>query len=227
MDDRRFDQLAMAISGAAGSRRDSLAIVLGSAAAAVFGLFGIEGTEAKHRKGHGKNKNRRNKDKKKVKFCHCPDNNEKNCKTKTVTKKKAKKLEKRDPNSHRGRCKDTCLSDNTDCNTNRPGECCSLLCCLDNTSSTGGICPTSGGNCCGRPDRGGYCPEDAPNCCGTKACCPLDYKCCATSLNPSGNCCPPDYDCDDANGTCKPAREIPGREAFVDRTVPRIRIGNE
>lgn len=226
MDERRFDLLAKALTEAA-SRRDAFKVAVVGAAAGIFGITLAEDeseAQNRNRRNRNRNRNRRRRGRRKRKFCDCPDNNEKNCKTKKVTANKARRLRKRHPNSYNGRCNNRCLSNNTDCNTNRPGECCSAICCRDTTSSTGGICATDGGNCCNRPNLGGYCPASAPFCCGTAACCIDSSKCCASALNPTGTCCPDGFVCDLNTGFCTPGAEA--RAASVeDPTVQRIRRG--
>ena len=228
MDERRFDLLAKALTEAS-SRREALKVTVAGAAAGLFGITLAEDeTEAqnRNRRDKNRNRNRRRRNRRKRKFCDCPDNNEKNCVTKTVGKNKAKRIRRKHPNSYNGRCNDRCLSNDTECNTNRPGECCSTICCRDTTSTTGGICATDGGNCCNRPNLGGYCPANAPFCCGTAACCVDSSVCCASALNPTGTCCPSGFVCEPTNGFCIPARDMPAREAEVeDPTVARIRGG--
>src|SRR5215210_3178680 len=96
MDDRRFDQLAIAIAGEPGSRREALGLAAGGALAALLGFLRLDETALGRRgkKNGGKNNNnhkhRNNKDKNK-KICHCKDSTGNNCKTKTLPAKKAKK----------------------------------------------------------------------------------------------------------------------------------------
>lgn len=224
MDERRFDLLAKALTEAS-SRREALKVTVVGAAAGLLGITLAE-DESEAQNGNRRNRDRRNnrRNRRRRNFCHCPDNNEKNCKTRKVRRNKAKRLKKRNPNSYTGRCRDRCLSNNTECNTQRPGECCSGLCCTDYTSGTGGICPTDGGNCCGRSDRGGYCPSQAPNCCGLRACCPLDSECCFTVGELGGWCCPSGTTCGFNSGTCLMAQgaEV-GSESVKETTVERIR----
>lgn len=221
MDERRFDLLAKALTEAS-SRRDALKVTLVGAAAGILGMTLAEDeAEAQNRNRNRRNRNRRRR---RRKFCHCPDNNEKNCTTKKVRQNKARRLRRRHPNSYNGRCRNRCLSNDTECNSNRPGECCSSICCRDTTSSTGGICATSGGNCCNRPNLGGYCPAGAPFCCGTAACCIEASKCCASALNPTGTCCPDGFECDQYNGFCIPeGGQNRSAESVADPTVARIR----
>jgi hypothetical protein len=225
MDGRRFDLLAKALTEAS-SRRDALKVTVAGAAAGLFGITLAEDeTEARNRNQRERDRKRRRRHRRKRKFCHCPDNNEKNCVTKKVNKNKARRLRRKHPNSYGGRCRRGCLSNNTECNTNRPGECCSSMCCLDYTSGTGGICPTDGANCCGRVDRGGYCPSQAPDCCGTNACCPWDSVCCATALDRTGWCCPAGTVCGLSRGDCEPTPSADfGPESVVETTVERIRF---
>ncbi|MFT4037292.1 MAG: hypothetical protein QM692_03855 [Thermomicrobiales bacterium] len=225
MDDRRFDLLARALSEAVGSRRETLRTALAGTIAGVVGVSLASGeSEAKDRDRNKKHRRRRKRTKK---YCICPDNNQKNCSDKQLTQKKWKRVKKKNPNSFRGKCGDRCLDNDTECNTNRPGECCSEICCRDVTSTTGGICSTSGGNCCNRPNQGGYCPAGAPFCCGTAACCASSTECCASALNPTGTCCPSGFTCDQYNGFCIPAAGVESRDAEVaDPTVARIRAGS-
>jgi hypothetical protein len=225
MDERRFDLLAKALTEAS-SRRDALKITVVGATAGLFGVTLAEDeSEARKRDDRNRNHNRRRRGRRKRKFCDCPDNNEKNCVTKTLSKKKAKKLKNKHPNSYNGRCDDRCLSNDTECNTNRPGECCSTICCRDTTSNTGGICATDGGNCCNRPNLGGYCPASAPFCCGTAACCVDSSRCCASALNPTGTCCPDGYVCQFETGFCVQGNNAPRDAEVEDPTVARIRGG--
>lgn len=227
MDGRRFDLLAIALTEAS-SRRDALKVTVAGAAAGLFGItLADDESEARKRdrRGNDRNRNRRRRNKKKRKVCDCPDNNENNCVTKTVSKKKARKIKDNHPNSYNGSCDDRCLSNDTECNSNRPGECCSTICCNDITSSTGAICATDGGNCCNRPNKGGYCTANAPFCCGTAACCVDSSVCCASALNPGGTCCPAGFECDGFNGFCVPARGTPRNAEVSDPTVARVRSG--
>ena len=228
MDERRFDLLARALTEAS-SRRDALRVAVVGAAAGILGItLAEEESEAqnRNRNRNNRNRNRRRRNRRKRRICYCPDNNEKNCETRRVSANKARRLRRRHPNSYNGSCNDRCLSNDSECNTNRPGECCSTICCRDTTSNTGGICATDGGNCCNRPNLGGYCPSNAPFCCGTAACCVDSSKCCASALNPTGTCCPDGFECDAFNGFCVPAREASDRSAEAeDPTVARIRGG--
>lgn len=221
MDDRRFDLLARALTDAS-SRRDALKVTVAGAAAGLFGITLVEEDTDAARRDH---RNRRRR-KRRRNFCDCPDNNEKNCKTRKVARNKANRLKKKHPNSYRGRCRNRCLSNNTECNTNRPGECCTTICCSDATSTTGGICATDGGTCCNRPNRGGYCPSNAPFCCGTAACCADGKRCCSGALNPTGTCCPDGRRCDAESGFCVLESESVSRDDEADDpTVTRIRSG--
>lgn len=236
MDDRRFDQLARAISGAAESRRDTLKVVAGGAAAAVLGLFGIaksdSETEAARDDKKNKNKNRRRRhrnNKKNTKICHCSDNSFNNCKTIKVSKSKANKHLKKHPQDRKGSC-DKCLDFDNACNVNRPGQCCSNNCCFDSTSDSDGICPTDGGNCCGLTTTGGYCTTQFPQCCGEQACCQDNWVCCSNFRLPNGYCCPPGNTCDfnQPNG-CIPNGNVAdeaNRSASVGSSEPRRRMNN-
>jgi hypothetical protein len=232
MDDRRFDQLAKAISEAAGSRRDSLQIALGSAAAALLGFIGREEwAEAQRRRKNDRNKNNRNRrrNNKKTRICFCPDSTGANCEDRRLPKKKAQRQLKRNPDSYKGRC-DECQAIDTECNVNRPGECCANNCCFDTTSSLGGVCPTNDANCCGLTTTGGYCTTSFPQCCGENACCRSGEVCCANVRVPTGYCCPSGSICDfnQFNGCAFPQdAEV---ETVVERVVgtsqPRGRSGN-
>lgn len=224
MDGRRFDLLAKALTEAS-SRRDALKVTVVGAAAGLLGIT-LAGDESdaqnRNRRDRDRNRNRRRRNRRKRKFCDCPDNNEKNCVTKTVGKNKARRIKKKHPNSYNGRCRNRCLSNDTECNTNRPGECCSTVCCYDATSSTGGICATDGGTCCFRPNIGGYCTANAPGCCGTAACCPPGTFCESGAFAGTGACCPNGTVFNYANGSCdSPARSTRAE----DSTVARIRAG--
>lgn len=226
MDERRFDLLARALTEAS-SRRDALRVAVVGAAAGIFGftLAEDESEARNNNNNNNNNRNRRRRNRRRRKFCDCPDNNEKNCKTRRVTANKARRLRRKHPNSYNGRCNDRCLSNDSECNTNRPGECCSVICCRDTTSSTGGICATDGGNCCNRPNLGGYCPPSAPFCCGTASCCVDSSRCCASALNPTGTCCPDGFVCDLGTGFCEENNNVAREADLQDSTVARIRGG--
>jgi len=239
MDDRRFDQLARAIAGEAGSRREALGFAASGAAAAVFGFFGLgESTEARRRNrdGNGNKSRRRDKDgdgEKKVKLCHCTDATRNNCRTRKVSENELKRHLKQHPQDKKGKCKkNRCKNVDTECNVNRPGECCAQTCCIDSTSSQGGICPTVNGNCCGQHFTGGYCTPTFPQCCAEHACCRVNETCCANAFDPLGYCCPAGQACDanQPNG-CAPATPPAGMtsasaEGTVRAGAPRMRAGN-
>ncbi len=236
MDDRRFDQLAKAISEAAGSRRDSLQIALGSAAAALLGFIGLEDSaEAQNRRNDNRNKNKdknnknRRRNKKKTRICFCPDSTGANCEDQKLSQKQAKRKLKRNKDSYKGRC-DSCQNIDTECNVNRPGECCANNCCYDTTSSLGGICPSNNANCCGVTTTGGYCTTSFPQCCGENACCRSGEVCCANVRLPTGYCCPPGSVCDfnQYNGCAFPqeAEVASLAEPVIGTSQPRGRVGN-
>jgi hypothetical protein len=242
MDDRRFDQLARAIAGEAGSRRAALGFAAGSAVAALVGFFGLaETADAQRRNQDGNRDRNRDRDRrrrrrrdedKKVKVCHCPDTNQNNCKTKSVTEKERRRHLKRHPNDKKGRCKkNQCNDFDTECNVNRPGECCAGACCIDTTSSLGGVCPTLSGNCCGQHFTGGYCTAVFPQCCGQHACCRANEVCCSNVFDPLGYCCPAGQVCDanQPNGCRQPAPPAGMTSATAEGTVragaPRMRAG--
>jgi len=237
MDDRRFDELAKTIAGEAGSRREALGLAVGSAAAAVLGFLGVAETAIarhgnKNNKNNNKNRNRhRNKDKdKKIKICHCPDATGNNCKTKKVSEKKAKKHLKQHPNDFKGKCNNGCDDVDTQCNVNRPAECCAQSCCFDTSSASGGICPSRNANCCGLTVTGGYCTETFPQCCGEEACCRSGETCCSNFRVTTGYCCPVGYTCDfnRPNG-CLPPGAVTAQvasESTVGTFEPRRRAGN-
>jgi len=148
MDDKRFDELTKTLSGGLGSRRNALRAVVAGVATSLGALGTLDFAAAKKKKnGKNNNKNNNKKKDKKEKICHCPDNNDNNCKTKKVSHKQAKKHLHNHPNDSKGKCDKGCDDTDVECNVNRPSECCSNNCCLDTTSSTGGICATSGGRC--------------------------------------------------------------------------------
>lgn len=230
MDHRRFDDLARVLSGAAGSRRETLAIALGSASAAVFGLLGIEETEAQRRRNdRNRNRNRKKKNnKKKKRICHCPDSTGNNCESLKLTKKEAKRHLNKHPDDYNGDC-DDCQTIDTECNVNRPGECCAANCCFDTTSSAGGVCPTIDANCCGLTTTGGYCTTSFPQCCGEEACCRGGEVCCANVRVPTGYCCPAGSICDfnQFNGCAFPqeAESVAFEGAVTGHAEPRGRAG--
>jgi hypothetical protein len=244
MDDRRFDQLTKALSDATGSRRETLGLAVGSAAAAVLGFLGVEEAAVAQRgdNNNNNNKNRRrrnrnrNKDREKnQKVCHCPDATGNNCKTQTLSEKKVKKHLREHPNDYAGKCTKTgCQDLDTECNVNRPGECCAQNCCFDATSSTSGICPTQGGNCCGLTTTGGYCTTSFPQCCGEEACCRTGEVCCSNVRQITGYCCPPGYRCDfnQFNGCLAPQAAVvaasleTSEESVIGSFEPRRRAGN-
>jgi len=231
MDDRRFDQLAKAIAGEAGSRREALGLAAGSAAAALLGFLGMEEAALARRGDRNKNRNRNRTREKTKKVCHCPDATGDNCKTKKLTKKKVKRHLKRHANDYKGKCnKNRCNDFDKECNVNRPGECCAQNCCFDTSSSTQGICPTSNGNCCGLTTTGGYCTEFFPQCCGEEACCRSGETCCTNARLPTGYCCPAGQICDfnTPNG-CAVAQAAAAQvtsESTVGTFEPRRRAGN-
>jgi hypothetical protein len=193
MDDRRFDQLAIAIAGEPGSRREALGLAAGGAIAALLGFLGMGETALARRgkkNGGGNNNNHkhRNKDKTK-KICHCKDSTGNNCKTKKLSAKKAKRHLKNHPNDYKGKCnKDNGCNDiGNACAVANPGGCCANKCCSINQSTTSGICPTQNATCCTQRQAGGYCTAETPQCCGEAACCTADQVCCPTSGG--GRCC--------------------------------------
>ena len=236
MDDRRFDQLAKAIAGETGSRREALGLAVVSAAAAVLGFLGIEnaavarrGNKNKNKNKSGNNRNRRKDKEKRSKVCHCPDATGNNCKTKTLTEKKVKKHLRQHPNDFKGKCDNDCFDRDAACNVNRPAECCHQNCCLDTTSGTGGICASAGGRCCGQHATGGYCSEFFPQCCGQNACCGPNDTCCGTPQDPNGYCCPPgQVCCVSPSGCCPAATAAPfaAAENGVRSGASRIRAGS-
>ena len=235
MDDRRFDQLAKAIAGETGSRREAIGLVAGSAAAAMLGLLGVKETTSARRRNRDKddrrNRNRRrNRDRdKEVRICHCPDSNPQNCSNKRFKAKKAKRHLKQHPNDYRGKCGNKCLDVDVACNVNRPAQCCNQNCCLDTTSSTGGICASAGGRCCGQHATGGYCSEFFPQCCGQNACCGINDTCCGTPQDPNGYCCPPGQECCVSPSGCCPVstgNSAVASEHGVRGGAPRVRAGN-
>jgi hypothetical protein len=102
VDDRRFDQLAIAIAGEPGSRREAIGLAAGGAIAALLGFLGLDEAALARRgnkNGGGNNNNHRHRHKdKNKKICHCNDSSGNNCKTKTLSAKKAKKHLKKHAN---------------------------------------------------------------------------------------------------------------------------------
>jgi hypothetical protein len=233
MDDSRFDQLAKALSDAVGSRREALLLSTGGAAAAVLAFLGVEPTSTVL--GRKKRRNRKNKKKKKknskARVCHCPDATGNNCSSLFITRKRVNQHLRQHPNDYRGRCTGRdCLADNSQCNINRPSECCSENCCVDTLGGLGGVCAQDGGNCCGQHVTGGYCSRSFPQCCGQDACCRFNETCCANSFDAQGYCCPPGQVCDanQPNG-CAPL-VVQTTSASIESTVragaKRIRAGS-
>ena len=233
MDDRRFDQLAKAIAGEAGSRREAIGLAAGGVIAALFGFFGMEEEPAvaRHTNRHGdRDRDRRRNRGRTRKVCHCRDATKDNCKTLKLSGKKVRRHLKRHPNDYKGKCtKNRCDDFDTECNVNRPGECCARACCADASSSAGGVCPTSGGNCCGQHHTGGYCTASFPQCCAQQACCRSSERCCANAFQPLGYCCPAGTICDaNSPSGCSPAPGVTsaGAEGHGAAGAPRGRAGN-
>jgi len=87
--------------------------------------------------------------------------------------------DRRDKKKRRRRRKrNRCTKPDSQCNVNRPSECCSKKCCFDSTSSSNGTCSSKGGECCGDRPFGGYCPVEFPQCCGSNSCCGSSQTCC-------------------------------------------------
>ena len=231
MDGRRFDQLARALSGSAGSRREALVVATGSVATGLLGLISIEQATAAPRdkkKRDQRNRNNGNNREKRVKICRC-DSTGRNCKTKQVSEKSARRQLKKNDNVSKGKCNNRCSRTDIECNVNRPGECCSAQCCFDVTSSIGGICPTDGANCCGLTNTGGYCTTTAPVCCGENACCRTGEVCCSSFRLTTGYCCPAGNTCDfnQPNGCLPSVAATASRSAATEGSVePRRRSSN-
>lgn len=104
--------------------------------------------------------------------------------------------ERRRRRNRRKRKKDKkrCKKVDTQCNLNRPSQCCSKKCCFDSTSKSNGTCPSQGGECCGDRPFGGYCPQEFPQCCGSNACCGSSQSCCV-NIGGRGVCCNPGFVC--------------------------------
>jgi len=201
MDDKRFDELTKTLSARLGSRRYALRAAAVGLATSVGAFEALDFASAKKKKNDKhNNKNNNKKKEKKEKICHC-DNNGNNCKTKKVSHKQAKKHLRNHPNDTKGKC-DSCDDTDVECNYNRPSECCSNICCVDNSSSTSGVCSVSGGICCGQRNSGGYCPSSFPQCCGQNACCQTSDVCCGTPQQPIGYCCPAGQECCNSQSGC-------------------------
>jgi len=206
MDDKRFDEITKTLSAELGSRRTALRAAVAGVAASIGALGALDFAFARKKKNdkhnHRNNNNNNKKKGKKEKICHCSNNDSNNCKTKKVDHKQAKKHLRNHPNDYKGKC-DKCDDTDVECNYNRPSECCSNICCVDNSSSTGGICAVSGGICCGQRNSGGYCPSSFPQCCGQNACCQSSDVCCGTPQQPIGYCCPAgQFCCNSSSGCC-------------------------
>ena len=239
MDDRRFDQLTKALAGAAGSRRKTLGLAVGGAAAAVLGFLGIEEVAvAQRRDNDNRNRRRRNRnrDKDKVKkVCHCPDATGENCKTKKLSAKKIDRHLNKHPNDYKGKCNKAskaCTDVNLPCPTNQGGACCAGVCCFDIRSAApnDGVCPSRDANCCGLNLTGGYCTTTYPQCCGEDACCRAGEVCCANQIRPSGYCCPAGQICDfnkpSGCAVAQAATTQAASESVVGTFEPRGRAGN-
>src|SRR3954467_5790091 len=232
MDDKRFDELTKVVSAGYGSRRNALRAVVAGVATSLGAFGALDFALARKKKNDKHNHKHNNKKKnKKEKICHCPDNNNNNCKTKKLDPKQAKKHLRNHPNDYKGKCDEGCDDTDVECNVNRPSECCSNNCCLDTTSSTGGICSTSGGRCCGQHATGGYCSPSFPQCCGQNACCQDSEVCCGTPQDPTGYCCPAGQECCVAPSGCCPSDSAAAVNTTVAseggrRFAPRIRSSN-
>ena len=197
MDGRRFDQLAKAIAGEAGSRREAIGLAAGGVIATLLGFFGMgeESAVARHTNRHGDRNSDKNKGSdKKRKLCHCGDDGN-NCKTKKLSKKKFKRHLRKHSADYKGKCdKDKGCNDvgNT-CAIANPEACCADKCCSTNGSATSGICPSENATCCTQRQAGGYCSAKFPQCCGEATCCTADQVCCPTSGG--GRCCGPGQTC--------------------------------
>ena len=233
MDDRRFDQLTKALSGATGSRRETFGLAVGGATAAVLGFLGAEeAAVARHRKRHGN----RDRDRDKVKkVCHCPDASGENCKTKKLKEKKVDRHLKKHPNDYKGKCNKpskACADINKPCLTNQGGACCAGICCFDIRSTTpnDGVCPPRDARCCGLNQTGGYCTTTFPQCCGEDACCKDGEVCCANQIRPSGYCCRAGQVCDFNSPSGCAAAQTAGADAASESVPgivrPRGRAGN-
>jgi hypothetical protein len=241
MDDRRFDQMTKAFSGATGSRRETLGLAMGSAAAAVLGFLGVEeAAVAQRRNNDDRNRRRRNRDRdrdrdKVKKLCHCPDATGQNCKTKKLNAKKIDRHLNKHPNDYKGKCAKpatACTDINNPCRTNQGGACCAGVCCFDIRTAVpnDGVCPPRDANCCGLNFTGGYCTTTYPLCCGEDACCKTGEVCCANQIRPSGYCCPAGQVCDfnrpSGCAAAQTATTQAASESVVGTFAPRGRAGN-
>jgi hypothetical protein len=191
MDGRRFDQLAKAIAGEAGSRRKVLGLGAGSVIAALLGFFGMgeEPAAARHTRRHGDRDRDRRRGERRMRICHCKNDNPNDCNSVRFSRKKAKRHLRRHKNDYKGKCnKDGGCNDvgNT-CAIANPEACCADKCCSVNGSATSGICPSENATCCTQRQAGGYCSARFPQCCGEATCCTADQVCCPTSGG--GRCC--------------------------------------
>ena len=233
MDDRRFDQLAKAIAGEAGSRRKALGLAAGGALAAVLGFLGVaETTEARHTRRHGDRDSRSRREKTRT-ICHCRDDTGNNCQTKRLPAKKAKRHLRQHPDDFKGKCdraSNACTDVNVPCLTTQGAQCCAGTCCFDirNNVPSGGVCPPRDANCCGANQSGGYCTSSFPECCGEEACCRSGEVCCATIARPAGYCCPAGNTCDlESPSGCRAAQAATQiASESVGTFEPRGRVGN-
>jgi hypothetical protein len=197
MDGDRFDDLIKRLGMSRFTRLSALRGLAGAVAALGGAALTEDDADAvKRRNDKNKNRKRKRNRGKTQRICHC-DANGQNCRTQKLSKKKAKRRLRQNPNDYKGRCdKQKCLDPDNGCNVNRPFECCSGNCCIDRTSASNGICAPNGANCCGQHITGGYCTAEFSQCCAQNACCRPNEVCCANAFDPEGYCCPPGTVCD-------------------------------
>ena len=199
MDNRRFDQLAKLISGAAGSRREALRIAFGGGLAAALGFTALEESEAADRarrreRREERRARRRRRRRRRKNRCTRPN---------------------RECNTNRPSecCSQQCCFDNTSstdgiCSDNG-GTCCTFR-------QNGGYCPQANPQCCG-----------SAACC-TREGSPGNSVCCSSPQTGIGFCCPEGSTCDfNQANPCVPPNGVnrSAVESEFNGGVERIRLG--
>ena len=169
MDNRRFDQLAKLVSGAAGSRREALRAAFAGGLAAALGIVGAEESEAdkrerRRRRRERQARNRKRKQRRRRRRNRCTKTN-RECNT----------------NRPSACCSQKCCFDNTSSTdgvcADGGGTCCTFR-------QNGGYCPQANPQCCG-----------SASCCAASGD-PGNSVCCASPQTGIGFCCPAGSICD-------------------------------